>query len=249
MSLAATRVAMKQPMPPAAGARPWILAGLLPLVAFVAVPLLAGVLVPTVGAGLWGTSVPWNATMFVLATTLVIATVTDLSHRRIRNHLTYTAFLWIVGFSVLASWSGAAVADPASATWLQRSLVGTLDPAATLAGAAVCFGLMFVVFMMAGAGGGDVKICTVIGAALGVELGFTAMVVSHIVAGAAALVWLVVRYGPVSTFGTLGRGIGSLLLPLWILPPKREAAAMLKFPLPMSPFFLVGTVLTLFLIR
>lgn len=185
--------------------------------------------------------------MFVLLTTLLAATVSDLRQRRIRNSLTYTAFLWLVALSAMATLAGPI--DPAapSLSWFERSLVGILPLAETLSGAAVCFGIMFFVFLLAGAGGGDVKLCMVIGAALGVEQGLTAVVASHIAAGAAVLSWVVVVHGPLRTFSTLGRTVGSLLLPLWISPPKRDDAGWMKFPLPMSPFFLLGTLFTLWM--
>jgi Flp pilus assembly protein protease CpaA len=250
MSVAIDRPALNRPAPATPNVRSWIVAGMYPLSAFAVVPLLEGLFAPAGDvAGRAGTSVPWNASLFVLGATLTAATISDLIDRRIRNYLTYTACLWLFAISLLATVVGTPASAAEAGSWLGRSLVGTLDPVATLAGAAACFAVMFFVFVLAGTGGGDVKLCTVIGAALGVELGLTAVVVSHIVAGVAALTWVVVAHGPIRTFSTIGRSVGAMLLPVWIAAPAESDAQWLKFPLPMSPFFLVGTMLTLLLLR
>ena len=192
----------------------------------------------------------------LLLATLVATTATDLRRRRIPNALTYPALVWIL---LLGAWTAM---RPAAVDTLPAALPSTspVDAASaavrefvrigptfyeSLAGAAACFAVMLLVFLMNGGGGGDVKLAAVVGAALGVRFGLVALVIAHLAAGAAGLSWSIVAHGPGTTFGGLGRLFGSALWPHRILPPSEEQRRFLRFPLPLSPFFLIGVIVVL----
>ena len=40
---------------------------------------------------------------------------------------------------------------------------------------------------------------------------------------------------------SIGRKVGSFFVPLWILPPDVEERRLLSLPIPLAPFFLVGS--------
>ena len=179
---------------------------------------------------------------FVLVAALVAATLVDLAHHKIPNYVTYPAWAWLASLSLLQfvvhTADGGEALSIGAARWV--GILGAQSIADYLTGFGACFGVMFLLFACGAGGGGDVKLAAVIGGALGAVDGLTALVVAHIVAGTFALALAVVKYGPVAVFGLLGRKIGSVFFPVWILPPDREAARLLATPVPLSPFFLVG---------
>lgn len=190
-------------------------------------------------------------TGFILASTLVAATVTDLARHKIPNYITYPAVGWLLSLGLLqvslkafgtlpVDASGPAVLSVGAARW--TLLLGAPPIAEQFAGLGICFVVMFVIFMNAGGGGGDVKIAAVVGAALGPTPGLTAIVAAHIAAGAFALAWAMLKFGPVMILTSIGRKIGSFFVPLWILPPDVEERRLLSLPIPLAPFFLLGAV-------
>lgn len=193
---------------------------------------------------LWQT---WTG--FILAATLVAATVTDLARHKIPNYITYPAVGWLLSLGLLQvslkafgtlpdDAGGTAAISAVAARWTM--LFGALPVAEQFAGFGVCFFVMFVIFMNAGGGGGDVKIAAVLGAALGPTSGLTAVVAAHIAAGAFALAWAMLKFGPVMILTGIGRKLGNFFVPLWILPPDGEERRLLSLPIPLAPFFLLG---------
>jgi prepilin peptidase CpaA len=127
-------------------------------------------------------SFAWWPTLIVVA----VATVTDLRTRRIPNWLVLpfllagiTASTWLLG------WQG-----------LGRSLMG-------FGLGLVLFGVMF---FMGGMGAGDVKLAAAIGAWVGPKQLFLALVLTAIVGGIMALVWIVIG----RLFPNLLQGTGDL---------------------------------------
>lgn len=90
----------------------------------------------------------------------------DVRERRIPNALTVTAFLLALVLRVPG---------------------GLESTAAGVTGAAICFGLAVVLFLMGGLGGGDVKMLTAIGALLGPSRLGTALLVMALVGGVMAI--------------------------------------------------------------
>ncbi len=127
----------------------------------------------------------------------------------------------------------------ASAGWL-----GAVGLGHSLAGAAVCFVIMFFVYQLAGgSGAADVKLATALGALNGVEEGIAILICTYIVAAIAMLSWTIWTVGPMHLAGALGRRIGAFLLPFRVAPPTAEQEELLHRKVPLALFFTLGTVL------
>lgn len=215
----------------------------LPLAGLAWAWLLSGSDLATVGIGTW--------VGFVLLATLLVATATDLAAHKIPNVVTYPALGWIITLGLaqqlLVYWnSDAATGLPTAAATKWTAFLGAPPLAEQWVGAIACFGIMFFVFLCSGGGGGDVKLATVIGASLGLAGGLTAIVATHVAAGCFALCWAIGKYGPIRLARAVGRSIGSLLLPLWIDAPTGDDKKLMKLPIPMSAFFMIGTLFAMY---
>lgn len=115
------------------------------------------------------------ATLFVVASVVVIAAATDLWKFKVYNALTFPAL-----FSGLA---------------VSAVLGGMTGLASSLLGAALGFGTLVVFFAMGGVGAGDVKLMTALGAWLGPYLILQVFLASALAAGLYALVLVVMRGG------------------------------------------------------
>lgn len=164
----------------------------------------------------------------VLIPVLCIASVTDLSTRRIPNWLTYSA----LGFAL----SGAAVVSFGTTVAVPRpDVVPGLRE--SVRGFAACFGIMLLVYYLSGTGAGDVKLAGVIGACVGVRAGVDTLLWTHLIAGTVMLAVILVRIGPV----WLVRQLLFRLLPDRFAMPVESHAATLSWPVPMAVFFSLGT--------
>ena len=224
--------------------RAWLLA--------LIVPLLLG---PLWCWGLWEL-LPRRTAAFsglILVLMLSVSTVTDALWRKIFNWATYSAALWLVAVNAFAS--AATWISPASparerldeylapSPWVER--LGAIGLDASLAGGAVCFLVLLMAYQLARGGAGDVKLATVLGLGLGVKQGLLAVGLSYIVAGAAILVWTIKTRGPLTLASALLRKAGSLLFPVWVAPPEREQTKLLEKPIPLAPFFAIGSFIVL----
>jgi len=128
-----------------------------------------------------------------MGTTVVLvgaASYTDIRWRRIPNVLTFPAIgVGLILHLIAGGWEG-----------LLLSLSGTL--------LAPCL----IVLMHAGKGPGmgDIKLAAALGALLGPSLGTLAMLLSMIMGGVVALVWMMNAWGGMG-HGRLARGTGRLL--------------------------------------
>ncbi len=192
----------------------------------------------------------WLGTLagLVLVAALATCTVTDVRGHRIFNWTTYSAFLWAIAINVAASlWpaggeaivtrvtSGAAAVGPA---WLGGVGIGQ-----SLAGAALCFIITLAGYHMSGRGAGDVKLAAAIGALLGVHHGVFAVAYSYIVAAIAIIIWSTWVIGPMAIIKASLRTIGNVLGPLWPFPPSSSDKALMLRPIPLGPYFAIGTLL------
>lgn len=118
--------------------------------------------------------------VFVAAVTLftLLAAICDVRTKKVPKWLTVPAFLAALGFhAVVGGWAG-----------LGQSL----------AGFAVGFGILFVLFLIGGGGAGDVKLMGALGAWLGASYTIYVFVVSTlivIVGAVAVLVFQAARHG------------------------------------------------------
>lgn len=199
---------------------------------------LFGAMLPVVVGSVWGlATAPWLAGHHtgtfctgVLLGLLIVCCVTDLSHRKIYNWLTYPAFLWAVLVNTLP--------------WPESWPMGAVGLGNSLAGAVLAFVCILVVYSLSGGGAGDVKLATALGAWLGPQDILYALVATYAVGGVLLLGLLFWQVGPLRVLVALLRRIGSTLLPGWIAAPAAEDNLYLQGGVPMSPFFLAGVLLT-----
>jgi hypothetical protein len=78
---------------------------------------------------------------------------------------------------------------------------------------------------------------------LGVHYGVYAVFYSYIVAAIAIIAWSVWTQGPLKLLIAALRTFGALLGPLWPFPPKDGDHTLLMQPIPLGPYFFIGTLL------
>lgn len=133
---------------------------------------------------------PPEAALVVLVT---VAAFTDLRVGRIPNWLTYPA--WVFGVAFAAAAGG----------WpeLSRSLMGF----------AVGFAPFFVLYLLGGMGGGDVKLTAAVGAIMGYPFILNAMITSILVGGLVALLIVIWEGKLWSAVKFLGATVGRVFVP------------------------------------
>jgi len=180
----------------------------------------------------------------VLVLLLVVSTLSDLTCRKIPNWATYSAALWAVLINALGSVSSgmSKYAEFSSIGEQASSSLGAIGLRNCLAGAALGFFIMLLMYRLSGGGAGDVKLAAAIGALAGPMPCLSALINSYIVAGVFIVSWLVWEIGPLALITTLARIAGSRMLPGWIAPPAADYRDMLHRPVPLAAFFAVGTI-------
>lgn len=209
-------------------------------------PVLAG----PVWCLAWRWQASWIGTLsgFVLLALLVTCAATDLGRRKIYNWATYSAVVWALAINLLATMGSLGDEGP---TMIYRHfdivgprVLGGIGLEQSLGGAGLCFLMTLIGFHLSGTGAGDVKLATAIGALLGTH-GVYAVAYSYIVAAAAIVCWSVYNNGPLALVKAAARTIGNALGPLWPFPPTTADNALLMKPIPLGPYFAVGTLLVI----
>ncbi len=213
----------------------------------------AALALPLVAGPIWCLAWSWQGHRLgtlaglVLLAVLATCTVTDVQRHRIYNWATYSAFLWALLINIVATaWpsgdkmlasvsSGAAAVGP--------KMLGGVGINQSLAGGALCFLITLAGYRMSGRGAGDVKLAAALGALLGVHHGVFAVAYSYIVAAVAIIVWSTWVNGPLAIVKAGVRKIGNVLGPLWPFPPSSSDTALLLRPIPLGPYFAIGTLL------
>lgn len=197
----------------------------------------------------WHGAIGWVGTLagFVLLATLIASAITDIKYQRIYNWTTYAAFVWALAINIVAS-SGARTEDSAlpllePAATVGHPLLGGIGITECLAGAGLCFLVTLFGYDLSGGGAGDVKLATVIGAFLGLRAGVFAVGYSYIVAGIAIIAWTTWKYGPFALAKAGFRKVGRLFGHLWPFPQTAEDQKILMTPVPLGPYFAIGTIL------
>lgn len=190
----------------------------------------------------------WLGTLcgLVLAATLGTCAVTDVRSHRIYNWATYSAFLWALAINAIASaiGEGPAIASQSlAAMTVGPKMLGAVGISQALGGAALSFVITLAGYHLSGRGAGDVKLATVIGALLGVNHGVFAVAYSYIVAAVAIILWSIWSAGPTAIAKAFVRTIGTWLGPLWPCPPTAADSALMIRPIPLGPYFAIGTLL------
>jgi prepilin peptidase CpaA len=202
-----------------------------------ALPWLA--LYPHVGHGPAGLGTMQGLLLVLL---LSCATVTDLLWRRIYNWATYTALGWIVFLQLLAPWWVAV--ENNIVCYGSGSTLGMLPCRDSLAGFAVGFVIMFVLYNVFRGGAGDLKLIAVLGALVGAPRILEILIYSYILAGIYAACLVVDAAGPGSILAFALRPVGFAVSSR---PASTGVRGRLKRRLPMAPFIAAGTVLALVL--
>lgn len=167
-------------------------------------------------------SFAWWPTVFVV----LAATATDLRSRRIPNWLVLPFF----GTGIILS------------VWLH----GWHGAAQSLEGMALGLVLYGALFLAGGMGAGDVKLCAAIGAWIGPQQLFLALIFTALAGGLMALAWAVCG----GFFGDLMKGTGDL-----VLGRKRrdedsalapDAGRVLSRKMPYAPAIAIGTLMSFF---
>jgi prepilin peptidase CpaA len=183
-----------------------------------------------------------SAAGVLLVSLLAVATVTDLATRRIHNKLTYTAFLWGVLLLVAATlWPRDVPLTVLGTSEPARDAIHRLSVSEGLLGSALGFGLLFFLFTTVGSGGGDVKLITAAGLYLGPDRILEGLIYSYILAGVAALVYVLSQVGPWPVIVALVRVVPARFgWYLAFLGPPVDLKPYLKRSLPMAPFYTAG---------
>ena len=186
-------------------------------------------------------------TGLILLATLITSAITDFNRQRIYNWVTYPAFLWIVAINVFVSikmYSGESLSPAFAATdFVGPTWLGGIGIGECLAGAGVCFLITLFGYDLSGGGAGDVKIAAVIGAVLGLHHGLFAIAYSYVVAGIAIIAWSTWRHGPLALLKAAARTLGRVIGPLWPFVSTSDDQALLLTPVPLGPYFAIGTLL------
>jgi len=161
--------------------------------------------------------------------------VIDVVSRRIPNAATYSLAIGGLAFSSIMSLAVNGLTEAP----LSSSLLGSIQ------GLLTSFAIMFVIYAYTNSGAGDVKLAAGIGSFLGMKGGLLTICYAYITAACFAGCLVIWMFG----FGFAVRAV--LRLPrLWVTPecPEIEARAktIMSKGLPLAPFFLIGTLLTLF---
>lgn len=194
-----------------------------------ACPLIVGPVWMAVG-GLF--NVPATFAGGILIAMLAAATVTDMRWRLIPNWITYSCFLWALLINSASSLT--------SNTEL-TSQMGAIGIQASLVGAITIFILTIVFASITGGGGGDVKLCTCLGAFLGLVPTIDILLYSFAIGGVILVVHIIWLGKSLATFAALGRAFASAMMPMFIFPPTDEQRALLKKEVPLGQFFALGT--------
>jgi Flp pilus assembly protein protease CpaA len=192
----------------------------------------------------------WLGTLsgLVLLAVLITCAITDVRSHRIYNWATYSAFLWALAINIATSSmsSGESVLNQAyqRATILGPQMLGGVGIAQCLVGAGLCFLITLFGYHLSARGAGDVKLATVIGALLGVHYGVFAVGYSYIVAAIAIIIWSAWVHGPFALVIAMGRSLGLAWRPKWWpFPPRPQDSRILLKPVPLGPYFAIGTLL------
>jgi prepilin peptidase CpaA len=176
----------------------------------------------------------------LLLTVLLVSTVTDLRERRIKNSVTYpAAIIGLILNLLLSSCSLLPVSTHSSC----QAVLGGVGFSQSIFGGLMCFGVICAQFLVAGTGGGDVKLQTVLGTLLGWQTGLEIWLLTMVMSGVFAAGLLLVRIGREKAGWLAMRILGFQLGSAELL--HNDVRQQLSRRLPLAPFFLLGTTISL----
>ena len=134
-------------------------------------------------------SLPFPATIILLAVLVILAAIWDIRWRRIPNWLTLSGLVLGIGLSWFLGYPGV------------RS---------SLQGLGLAFGVYFVLYLLHGMGAGDVKLMAAVGATAGMMNWLGILFLTSVIGAAAALLLVLIKGRLRGTVFNLLRIIGSL---------------------------------------
>ena len=196
-----------------------------------------------------------SVTGFIMVCLLAATSYTDLRWKRIPNWATYSAVLWALAINAFASLTlgpesidrirsglGDGGTNP---IYTQIAYLGPIGFLQSAAGAGVCFAAMFLVYSFAGGGAGDAKMATAMGAILGVQRGFLVLMWAHVIAGVVVAAWVVYRVGRPKLVELCAVYLNVKLPGYGNISEPPSWKQLMHRPVPLAPFFALGTVATL----
>ena len=161
-----------------------------------------------------------------------ISAYTDLTRHEIPNWITYPAAAWGLAMNAIDS-----VFETEAVTNDQLESMGTIGLLPFVLGFLSLFTAMFFLYLVMGVGGGDVKLCAVIGGIMGIKLGFLVLLYAYCLAAIASIVIVVAKIGFPRLLNTIYFALSDLLF--WKRRGKLsdEWKAMLDIPVPLGAYF------------
>ena len=172
---------------------------------------------------------------------LVASAITDLRDRRILNSLVYPAI--ISGLLLNSVQSFFQLIGSGRYIELGELFLGGIGLPQAFIGGIFCFSVICLQFLVAGTGGGDVKLQAAVGVFLGWRAGLEVWMLTMLLAGAFAFVLLAVHIGRRNMELVLLKASGTPVL----LHSELQSALRnsLQHRLPLGPFFLAAFVFVL----
>jgi prepilin peptidase CpaA len=184
-------------------------------------------------------SFAWWPTLIVLA----VAMFTDLRSRRIPNWL---VFPFLLAGIVVSPWRHDWDGNGQGFSWRSLGQFGWHGLGQSFAGLGLGLLLFGFLFWMGGMGGGDVKLCTAIGAWIGPMHMFWALFYTSLAGGVMVLCWIayrkVLRVLFLRACDLVFRGKRNELN----RKPEASLADLLKRKMPYEPAIAVGTLMSFF---
>ena len=196
----------------------------------------------------WGllacTTRPNSFTTLAGCVTIVLITVSsysDIRYGKIRNSATYPAILTALVISGIDTIRYRH--DPEAEVGLTP--LGAITFTESFTGLILAFGLMLMIYHIAGGGAGDVKLAAALGSLLGPSEIVDILLWTYVVAGICVAAYLCVRLGPLYILSYAARKIGSKILPGQIAVAEEQESRLLQGKVRLAPFFAIGTIVVL----
>jgi prepilin peptidase CpaA len=162
-------------------------------------------------------------TWIVLLMLVSVATITDLRFQKIYNWTTYPGI--VLGFAL---------------RWLDDGQTGLEDAAW---GAVGCGAVMLACFGLFQLGGGDLKLLTMMGAFLGWQRGFEALLWTFVLGGAAGVCWVVWQLGAWTILRRARRQLAAMWQARGYVPLTEQDRAPLQRTMFLAPAALAAVML------
>jgi prepilin peptidase CpaA len=180
--------------------------------------------------------------MLILIVLVLIAAVTDATRHRIYNWTTYPG----IAAGVALAFAGAAweqLAPNSAAAW--QPMVGWIPLSDALLGFAACGALMLPCFVFFGAGGGDVKLLTMIGTLIGLQKGLEVLLWTFLLAGCIGLIVLIWKLGAWTLLVRCGQILLGVLTLGTVLRVPAAEKSVLRMPVVLAPCVPVAVAMAL----